>query len=84
MNPNIPTADGQKTNQDSTFDISSAAEMEALERELVIEDSVDSVVRYADEPLSDREIDARRLDEEEIVPDSGPVGGLETEIDSGR
>ncbi|WP_165008589.1 hypothetical protein [Neisseria yangbaofengii] len=69
------------TNQGSTFDVSSAAEMEALERELVIEDSVDSVVRYAEEPLSDEEIEARKLDEEEIVPDSGPIGGLETEVD---
>ncbi|ATD65846.1 hypothetical protein ACFPVS_04305 [Neisseria weixii] len=69
------------TNQASTFDVSSAAEMEALERELVIEDSVDSVVRYAEEPLSDEEIEARKLDEEEIVPDSGPIGGLEIKAD---
>lgn len=75
MSTNTPT------NQDSTFDVSSAAEMEALERELVIEDSVDSVVRYAEEPLSDEEIEARKLDEEEIVPDSGPIGGLETKVD---
>ena len=75
MSTNIPN------NQDSTFDVSSAAEMEALERELVIEDSVDSVVRYAEEPLSDEEIEARKLDEEEIVPDSGPIGGLETKVD---
>ncbi|WP_416191881.1 hypothetical protein [Neisseria sp. CCUG12390] len=84
MNPNIPTADEQKNNQDSTFDVSSAAEMEALERELVIEDSVDSVVRYADHALSDSEIDARRLEESEIVPDSGPIGGLETKLDGDR
>lgn len=82
MSLNIPTTDEQVVNQDSTFDVSSAAEMEALERELVIEDSVDSVVRYADEPLSDQEIEARSLSEEEIVPDSGAVGGLETEVDA--
>lgn len=81
MNPNIPTTDENVENQNSTFDLSPAAEMEAEERELVIEDSVDSAIRYAEKPLSDAQIEARSLSEEEIVPDSGAVGGLETEID---
>lgn len=78
MNPNIPVSDVQAENQDSTFDISPAAEMEAEERELVIEDSVDTAVLYAEKPLSDAEIERRSLSEEDIVPDSGAVGGLET------
>lgn len=78
MNPNIPVSDVPAENQDSTFDISPAAEMEAEERELVIEDSVDTAVLYAEKPLSDAEIERRSLSEEDIVPDSGAVGGLET------
>ena len=42
----------------------SADEMEAEERELVIENSVDDVVTYAQQPLSDEEIRARALTRE--------------------
>ena len=64
-------------NQDSTFDLTPAAEMEAEERELVIENSVDNTIRDAESPLSDTEIERRSLSEEDIIPDSGPIGGLE-------
>lgn len=57
------------TRQDSTFDLTPAEEMEAEERELVIEDSVDDLVTYADHPLSDREIENKRLHLEDIEPD---------------
>lgn len=69
MNPNIPTTDEAVENQDSTFDLTPAAEMEAEERELVIEESVDSAIRYAEKPLSDDEVMARSLSEEEIKPE---------------
>ena len=42
----------------------SADEMEAEERELVIENSVDDVLTYAQQPLSDAEIRARALTRE--------------------
>ncbi|MFD1244235.1 hypothetical protein [Paralysiella testudinis] len=42
----------------------SADEMEAEERELVIENSVDDVLTYAQQPLSDEEIRARALTRE--------------------
>lgn len=56
------------TPTDSTCDITPAAEMEAEERELVIEDSVDDLITYADHPLSDGEIEARRLHLDDITP----------------
>lgn len=43
--------------------------MEAEERELVIDDSVDDLVTYADHPLSDREIENKRLHLEDIKPE---------------
>ena len=55
--------------QHSTCDVTPAAEMEAEERELVIEDSVDDLITYADHKLSDNEIEAQRLHLEDIVPD---------------
>ena len=42
----------------------SADDMEAEERELVIENSVDDVLTYAQQPLSDEEIRARALTRE--------------------
>ncbi|MDO5069158.1 MAG: hypothetical protein Q4D78_03005 [Neisseria zoodegmatis] len=57
------------TEQDSTFDLTPAEEMEAEERELVIENSVDDLVTYADHPLSDHEIENKRLHLEDIKPE---------------
>ena len=51
-----------------------AAEMEAEERELVIEDSVDEVITYAQKPLSDEEIRREaltRLDQLDPYPTDG-------------
>lgn len=55
-------------NLDSTYDVSPAAEMEAEERELVIEDSVDDLRTYAQHELSDAEIEKKRLHLKDIVP----------------
>lgn len=55
--------------QKSTCDVTPAEEMEAEERELVIEDSVDDLVTYADHPLSDAEIEQERLHLEDIEPE---------------
>ncbi|MDO5638459.1 MAG: hypothetical protein Q4G28_01150 [Neisseria sp.] len=44
-----------------------ADEMEAEERELVIEDSVDDVRTYAQQPLSDEEIRARAITQPEQI-----------------
>lgn len=55
-------------NQNSTFDVTPAAEMEAEERELVIENSVEELQEYAGEPLSDAEIEAQRLHLNDIKP----------------
>lgn len=57
------------TQQDSTFDLTPAEEMEAEERELIIEDSVDDLVTYSDHPLSDCEIENKRLHLEDIKPE---------------
>lgn len=54
---------------DSTCDITPAEEMEAEERELIIEDSVDSLIRYSEQPLSDATIEAERLHIEDILPE---------------
>ncbi len=54
--------------QNSTCDVTPAAEMEAEERELVIENSVDDLVTYSDRPLSDSEIEQERLHLEDIKP----------------
>ncbi|MDO4693006.1 MAG: hypothetical protein Q4A62_00035 [Eikenella sp.] len=51
-----------------TFDVTPAAEMEAEERELVIDDSVADLMDYADRPLSDAEIEAERLHLSDIKP----------------
>lgn len=56
------------TNQDNTFDVTPAQEMEAEERELVITDSVKDLQEYAPEPLSDEEIEAARLHLQDIKP----------------
>lgn len=55
-------------NQDSTFGITPAAEMEAEERELVIDNSVDDLREYSDKPLNDKEIEAERLHLSDIKP----------------
>lgn len=55
-------------NQNSTFDVPPAAEMEAEERELVIENSVEELIEYADEPLTDEEIEQERLHLSDIKP----------------
>lgn len=52
----------------STFDLTPAGEMEAEERELVIEDSVDDLEEYSDKPLTDTEIEAQRLHLKDIKP----------------
>lgn len=57
-------------NQESTFDVSPAAEMEAEERELVIENSVEELIEYADKPLTDAEIEQERLHLSDIKPQS--------------
>lgn len=57
------------TQQDSTFDLTPAEEMEAEERELIIEDSVDDLVTYSNHPLSDCEIENKRLHLEDIKPE---------------
>lgn len=57
-------------NNESTFDLTPAAEMEAEERERVIEDSVDDLREYSDKPLSDKEIEAQRLHLDDIKPRS--------------
>ncbi|MDO5058558.1 MAG: hypothetical protein Q4D82_01290 [Neisseria sp.] len=56
------------SNNDSTCDITPAAEMEAEERELIIEDSVDDLRTYADHELTDCEIEEERLHEEDLKP----------------
>ncbi|MCP2041550.1 hypothetical protein L1281_002157 [Neisseria sp. HSC-16F19] len=53
---------------ESTCDVTPAEEMEAEERELVIEDSVDDLLTYADRELSDAEIEKKRLHLEDIKP----------------
>ncbi|EGZ44562.1 MULTISPECIES: hypothetical protein [Neisseria] len=53
---------------DSTFDVTPAAEMEAEERELVIENSVEELQEHADHPLTDAEIEAKRLHLNDIKP----------------
>lgn len=53
---------------ESTMDVTPAAEMEAEERELVIENSVDELVTYSDGELSDREIENQRLHLSDIKP----------------
>lgn len=58
-----------ETNQ-STCDLTPAEEMEAEERELVIEDSVDDLRTYADHELSDKEIERKRLHLEDIEPEA--------------
>ena len=55
-------------NQNSTFDVTPAAEMEAEERELVIENSVEELQEHAGKPLSDAEIEAQRLHLNDIKP----------------
>lgn len=60
------------TNQ-STFDLNPAQEMEAQEREQVIDDSVDSLVRYNDDIPSDAAIETERLHLDEIVPDPNDI-----------
>ncbi len=45
-----------------------ADEMEAQERDLVIRDSVCDVLEYAQKPLSDAQIRAKSLSEEDIEP----------------
>ncbi|XXQ68087.1 hypothetical protein ACKLNO_10885 [Neisseriaceae bacterium B1] len=61
------------TNNQDTFDISPAQEMEAEERELVITNSVEDLQEYADKPLSDAEIEAQRLHLDEIKPTPNDV-----------
>lgn len=52
----------------STCDLTPAAAMEAEERELVIENSVDDLLTYADHELNDCEIETQRLHLGEITP----------------
>lgn len=61
------------TNNQDTFDIPPAQEMEAEERELVITNSVEDLQEYADKPLSDAEIEAQRLHLDEIKPTPNDV-----------
>ena len=56
---------------ESTMDVTPAAEMEAEERELVIENSVDELVTYTDGELSDGEIEKQRLHLSDIKPKAG-------------
>ncbi|WP_274571692.1 hypothetical protein V6667_09160 [Neisseria leonii] len=58
---------------DNDTGVTPAAGMEAEERELVIENSVDDLVTYADRPLSDREIEAERLHLHDIKPQSEDI-----------
>lgn len=51
-----------------TCDVTPAAEMEAEERELIIDDSVADLIEYADGPISDAEIEAERLHLSDIKP----------------
>lgn len=57
------------TTQKSTFDLNPAEKMEAQERGQVIDDSVDSVIRYQEGIPSDRAVERERLHLEDIVPD---------------
>lgn len=57
-----------KENDKSTCDLTSAAMMEAEERELVIDDSVDDLITFSDEELTDEEIEQKRLHLKDIVP----------------
>lgn len=62
---------GQAMTQETpnhTFDVTPAAEMEAEERELVIDDSVADLIDYADYPVSDAETEAERLHLSDIKP----------------
>lgn len=56
-------------NNQGTCDVTLAQMMEAEERELVIENSVEDLEAYADKPLSDEEINAKRLHLEDIQPE---------------
>ena len=56
-------------NKDDTHDLTPAEEMEAEERELIIEDSVDDLLTYAQRSLSDAEIERKRLHLEDIKPE---------------
>ena len=56
---------------ESTMDVTPAAEMEAEERELVIENSVDELVTYTDGELCDGEIEKQRLHLSDIKPKAG-------------
>ena len=65
-----PKVEGNdKINQD-LVDVTPAEEMESEERDLVVENSVDDTLTYAEKPLSDAEIRRRSLDEEEIKPEA--------------
>lgn len=67
IHPKVEVND--KINQD-LVDVTPAEEMESEERDLVVENSVDDTLTYAEKPLSDAEIRRRSLDEEEIKPEA--------------
>lgn len=67
IHPKVEVND--KINQD-LVDVTPAEEMESEERDLVVENSVDDTLTYAEKPLSDTEIRRRSLDEEEIKPEA--------------
>ncbi|MCQ9328450.1 hypothetical protein [Pelistega suis] len=60
--------DDKTQNDKSTYDLTSAAVMEAEERELVIDDSVDDLMTYSDKELTDAQIEKKRLHLKDIVP----------------
>lgn len=57
------------TTPNSTYDLTPAEEMEAQEREQVIDDSVDTLIRYREDTPSDQTIERERLHLDDIVPD---------------
>lgn len=58
-----------KTKKDkSTYDVTSAAVMEAEERELVIDDSVNDLMTYSEKELTDAQIEKKRLHLKDILP----------------
>ena len=67
IHPKVEVND--KINQD-LVDVTPAEDMESEERDLVVENSVDDTLTYAEKPLSDAEIRRRSLDEEEIKPEA--------------